>query len=545
MPSKGKARAAAIVGNKWVQGVSGTALACLLGMQVAPVLPGFIAVARAEASAASYGPAAGQSAAELAQRLRALAQNQVMANYPVLREAYVQRQLAKLRQDAQNLPDTEANQAYREAVGDFSWMRPQLEDAASLDYYGMPDALANELVAQANAGLVRQVMAKYPQQVLAVMANQAISLEMGKMFPAAADQAAEAVVWGSKNSIVQYLGNLDKDQFVQSMVNSVVDYAKQQAIDYFKKWIKKIIQENIITKITSEIIKNYPYIGPYISWYQTQKQKLDNIKHRIDQIKKEAELYLKKLGFDNAMERQQADMTWGKQNLPAYPNGDGSSEFGTSGGVRSNQQVIERYARQERGDLAQWSYDGDRPGTFYGWVGSYPAERRAAVMRPYVIGPRLGQDGQLQPVGAAERENVRRNAWLTLGLEPNTPFTAKPGSPAYQEELAVRAQMASVMSLSYGSYMEGWMAQDRITQLASTIQMFTPSVISGLSTGQANGCRVMLKQLSTEVQMQTSQSQLRFERLFAASSGMLGNIERKEQLAGLSQGAPIGAINGR
>ncbi|RBB91969.1 hypothetical protein C3E97_034275, partial [Pseudomonas sp. MWU12-2115] len=144
--------------------------------------------------------------------------------------------------------------------------------------------------------------------------------------------------------------------------------------------------------------------GPYISWYQTQKQKLDNIKHRIDQIKKEAELYLKKLGFDNAMERQQEDMTWGKQNLPAYPNGDGSSEFGTSGGVRSNQQVIERYARQERGDLAQWSYDGDRPGTFYGWMGSYPAERRAAVMRPYVIGPRLGQDGQLQPVGAAERE---------------------------------------------------------------------------------------------------------------------------------------------
>ncbi|OHX16438.1 hypothetical protein [Chromobacterium sphagni] len=534
-----------VAGCKWVQGVSGTALACLLGMQMAPGLPGFIAMARAEASASSYGPSAGQTQAELAQRLQALAQSQVMANYPMLREAYVQRQLAKLRQDASSLPDTEANQAYREAVGDFSWMRPQLEDAVSLDYYGMPDALANELVAQANAGLVQQILGKYPPQVLANMPNQAISQEMSKMFPVVAGRAADAVVWGSKNPIVQYLGNLDRDSFVQSMVNSVVDYAKQQAIDYFKKWIKKIIQENIITRITSEIVKNYPYIGPYISWYQTQKQKLDNIKHRIDQIKKEAELYLKKLGFDNAMQRQQEDLTWGKQNLPAYPNSDGSSEFGTSGGVRANQQVIEQYARQERGGLAEWSYGGDQPTAFYGWVGSYPAERRAAVMQPYVVGPRLGPDGRLQPVGAAERENTRRNAWLTLGLEPNTPFTAKPGTSAYQEEVAVRAQLASVMSQSYGSYMEGWMAQDRITQLASTIQMFTPAVINGLSTGQANGCRVMLKQLSTEVQMQTFQSQLRFERLFAASSGMLGNIERKQQLAGLSQGAPIGAINGR
>ncbi|MGC0153487.1 hypothetical protein ACPRNU_13575 [Chromobacterium vaccinii] len=541
MPNKGRLKAAA--GKRWVQGVSGVALACLLGMQMVPGLTGTIASARAEAAAAGYG--AGQGGAELAQRLQALAQSQTLSGYPALQQAYVERQLAKLRQDAQALPAGEGSQTYRDAVGDYDWLRPQLLEASSLDYYGMQDALANELVAKMQAALIQYVQGKYPPQVLANMSNQAIAQDMARALPGLAGQVADAVVWASRNPTVQYLGGLNGDQIVRSLVNSAADYVKQQVEDYFKAWIKKVIRENITTKISAETIRNVPYIGPFISWYLTQKQKLDNWKHRIEEMRKEFELYLKKLGFESNLGRQQQDATWGKQNLPSYPNADGASDFGTSGGVRANQQVIERHARQERGELAGWLQAGDQPVSFYAWVGNYPAERRAAVMRPYAIGPRLGADGRLLPAGAADKEMVRRNAWLTLGLEPTLPFTSPPGSPAYQEELAIRAQQASVFSQSYDSYLEGWMAQDRINQLMSTVQMFTPKVIGQLSTGQANGCRVMLKQLSTEIQLQTAQSQLRFERLFAASSGMQGNAERERQLAGLGQGAPAGAINGR
>ena len=54
----------------------------------------------------------------------------------------------------------------------------------------------------------------------------------------------------------------------------------------------------------------------------------------------------------------------------------------------------------------------------------------------------------------------------------------------------------------------------------------------------------MLHQLSSEMQLQIFQSQLRFERLYASSAGMEGKMIRDGRLRELGQGAPVGTIAG-
>ncbi|AXE32478.1 hypothetical protein DK842_22705 [Chromobacterium phragmitis] len=526
--------------SKWLQRAGGAVLACLLGFQMLPGLAPFIAVARAESRAA--GARVGQ---DLAQRLDALAESQVLGDYAKLQQEYLRQQIEKMARDAEQLKNSPEAAIFRDAVGDFSWAKAPISEAASLGYYGQPQAIANELIRKAKAGVIQDLARKYSAEELEKLSNERILQEMGKSFPGVASQVGGDVVYTSNNPVIQYLNKVNKDEFIQSVTSSVKDYVKQQVEDYFKEWIRNLIRENITTKISSETVKNIPYIGPYLSWYMTQRQKWMNQTHQNEQKKEEGKLDRKKIEYENKMKRQEADMIWGKQPLPGYPREIDSSIYGTSGGMNANQRVIEQFANQDRGSLAEWLFYGDQPVSFYGWLAAYPAERRKEIMTPYEIGPNLDAEGKPVKSSEADKENVRRNAWLTLGIEPLPPFAARTGAAGFQEELAIRAQYASVLTQSYDGYVKGWMAQDRMNQLMSTLQMFTPQVIDGLSVGQTNGCGAMLHQLSAEVQMQIFQSKLRFERLRASSMGLEAKLVRENQLRELGQGAPVGAIAGQ
>ncbi|UDM18834.1 hypothetical protein [Vogesella sp. XCS3] len=525
---------------KFWQQAGGVTLACAIGFQMVPGIAPLIAVARADAMAATSV----QSSAYLAQRLDALAESLVLNNYVLLQQKYVQQQIDKLIHEANGLPVSVGSAIYKDAVGNFSWIASSLSEAASIGYYGQPNAIANELVSKTKGILIQNLMQKYSVDELNKMSNQQISQAMSNDFSSASSQSSGNIAYNSNNPIIQYLNNISSDSFVQSLTDQAKVYFKQQAEDYFKVWIRNFIQENITTKISSETVKSIPYVGPFLSWYLTQRQKWMNNVHQNEQKQEEGKLDRKKTEYENEMKRQEGDLIWGRTPLPSYPRQIDSSVFGTSGGMNSNQRVIEQFAVQDRGSLAEWLFYGDKPVSVYGWLANYPADRRAEIMKPYVIGPRLDVSGKPVPPSDDDKENVRRNAWLTLGIEPTPPFTAQPGTPGFQEELAVRAQYTSVVTQSYDGYMKGWMFQDRINQLMSTVQMFTPQVVDGLSVGQTNGCSAMLHQLSSEVQLQIFQSQLRFERLHASSAGMEGKMIRDGRLRELGQGAPVGTIAG-
>ena len=246
---------------KFWQRAGGVTLACVIGFQMVPGVAPLIAVARADAMAASYA----QTSADLAQRLDSLAESLVLNNYAQLQQKYVQQQIDKLVRDAIGLPVSAGSAIYKDAVGNFSWIASSLSEAARIGYYGQPNAIANELVNKTKNVLIQNLMQKYSADELNKMTNQQISKVMSDDFSTASFQSSGSVVYNSSNPIIQYLNNISSDSFIQLMIDQAEDYIKQQIEDYFKEWIKRLIRENITTKISSETVKNIPYIGPFLS----------------------------------------------------------------------------------------------------------------------------------------------------------------------------------------------------------------------------------------------------------------------------------------
>ncbi|WP_145964144.1 hypothetical protein [Chromobacterium phragmitis] len=99
----------------------------------------------------------------------------------------------------------------------------------------------------------------------------------------------------------------------------------------------------------------------------------------------------KKIEYENKMKRQEA--TYLGQAAAQAIRGDRFFIYGTSGGMNANQRVIEQFANQDRGSLAEWLFYGESTCFFLWLVGRLSPERRKEIMTPYEIGPNLDAEG--------------------------------------------------------------------------------------------------------------------------------------------------------